>query len=89
MVDTPHLFADLCYVSDRGQVDGIGKDLEIRGEVTFKFSIEEDNKKVQTIKIPNSLYLPDLRVHFLLPKHWARRQEMGKHGWGITHKSVD
>jgi hypothetical protein len=72
MANTPHLFEDLCLARNRGQVDGIGKGLEIQGEGAF---IEDDDGKVHTIKIPNRLYLPDLRVCLLLPQHWV--QEVG------------
>jgi hypothetical protein len=41
MVKAPHLFKDLCLASNRGQVNGIGKRLEIQGEGKFKFSIKE------------------------------------------------
>jgi hypothetical protein len=75
MANAPHLFEDLCFTSDRGQVDGIGKGVETQGKGTFKFSIKDDNGKVHTIKIANSLYLPYLRVCLLLPQHWA--QEAG------------
>jgi hypothetical protein len=71
----PHLFEDLCLKSNRGQVDGIGDGLEIQDEGTFKFSIKDDEGKVHTIKIPNSLHLPKLRQCLLSPKHWA--QEAG------------
>jgi hypothetical protein len=67
----PHLFEDLCLTRNRGQVEGIGKGLETRGEGMFKFSIKDNNGKVHIIKIPNSLYLPDLRVCLLLPQHWV------------------
>jgi hypothetical protein len=56
--NTPHLLEDFYLASNRGQVDRIGKGLEIQGEGTFKFSIEDDKGRVNTIKIPNSLYLP-------------------------------
>jgi hypothetical protein len=89
MTNAPHLFKDLQLTSNRGQVDGKGKGLEIQGEWTFKFSIKDDNGKLHTIKIPNSLYLSDLRVCLLLPQHWA--QESGdRQTWmeNYAHKCV-
>ncbi len=56
-------------------MDGISNGLEIQGEGTFKFSIKDDDVKVHTIRIPNSLYLPGLRRCLLLPQHWV--QEAG------------
>jgi hypothetical protein len=75
MANDPHLFKDLHLTSNRGQVDGIGKGLETGGEGTFKFSIKDNDRKVHRIKVPNSLYVPDLRVCLLLPQHWG--QEVG------------
>ena len=49
--------------------------LAIKGKGTFKFSIQDDNGKIHTIKIPNSLYLPGLKQCLLSPQHWA--QEAG------------
>ncbi len=93
MANDPYLFKDLCLTSNRGQVDGIGKGLETQGEGTFKFSIKDDGRKVHTIKIPNSLYVHDLRVCLLLPQHWAqevgdRQTWMGnyEHNWVLHWK---
>jgi hypothetical protein len=55
MANASHLFDNLCLDSNRGQVDGIGKGLAIKGKGTFKFSIEEDKGSVHTIKNLNSL----------------------------------
>jgi hypothetical protein len=52
----PHLFEDLHLINDAGEVYGIGNGLEIKGKGTFVFSLADDNGKVHTIKIPNSLY---------------------------------
>jgi hypothetical protein len=41
----------------------------------FKFSLEDDQGKIHTIKIPNSLCLPGLKQCLLSPQHWA--QEAG------------
>jgi hypothetical protein len=75
MVNDPHLLEDLRLTSDRGQGDGISNGLDIQGEGTFKYSIKDDKGKVHTIKIPKSLYLPELRRCLLLPQHLA--QEAG------------
>ena len=71
----PHLFEDLHLIDNAGEVNGIGEGLAIKGKGIFKFSIEDDNGKIHTIKIPNSLYLPGLRQCLLSPQHWA--QEAG------------
>jgi hypothetical protein len=75
MANVPHLFEDLCLNDNEGQVNGINSGLNIAGQGTFKFNIANDNGKVHTIKIPNSLYVPNLKRCLLLPQHWA--QEVG------------
>ncbi len=72
MANAPHLFEDLHLINDVGEVNGIGDGLEIKGKGTFVFSLTDDNGKVHTIKIPNSLYLPGLRQCLLSPQHWVQ-----------------
>jgi hypothetical protein len=54
------------------EVEGIKGGLDIKGSGTFKFHIEDDEGGVHLIKIPNSKYVPDLRVCLLLPHHWVQ-----------------
>jgi hypothetical protein len=68
---TPDQFEDLKMHNDTG-VEGINGGLDIKGTGTFKFHIEDDEGGVYLIKIPNSKYVPDLRVCLLLPHHWAQ-----------------
>ena len=75
MVNKPHLFEDLRLNKDKGQVDGISNGLAIAGEGTFKFNIKDDDGKQHTIRIKNSLYVPDMKRCLLSPQHWA--QEAG------------
>ncbi len=57
---------------DDTEVEGIKGGLDIKGTGTFKFHIKDDKGGVHLIKIPNSKYLPDLKVCLLLPHHWAQ-----------------
>jgi hypothetical protein len=75
MTNKAHLFKDLRLNKDKGQVDGISDGLEIVGKGIFKFLIKDDEGKQHTIRIKNSLYVPDIRRCLLLPQHWA--QEAG------------
>jgi hypothetical protein len=75
MVNKAHLFEDLCLNEDKGHVSGISNGLAIVGEGTFKFTIKDDEGIQHTIRIKNSLYVPDMRRCLLLPQHWA--QEAG------------
>jgi hypothetical protein len=71
MANFPHLFEDL-KLTKMGEVEGIKQGLDIRGVGTFKFKIEGDNGKTHKIKVPNTLYVPDLRRCLLSPQHWAQ-----------------
>jgi hypothetical protein len=75
MTNAPHLIKDLHLINNAGEVNGIGEGLAIKGKGTFVFSLEDDNRKIHTIKIPNSLYLPGLKQCLLSPQHWV--QEAG------------
>ncbi len=75
MANAPHLFEDLRLDDNKGQVDGINSGLDIAGQGTFKFNITNDDGKIHMIKIPNSLYVPNLKRCLLLPQHWV--QEAG------------
>jgi hypothetical protein len=74
MANAPHLFEDL-RLDNKGQVDRINSGLDIAGQGTFKFNITNDDGKLHVIKIPNSLYAPNLKRCHLSPQHWA--QEVG------------
>jgi hypothetical protein len=75
MANKAHLFEDLRLNKDKGQVDGISDGLEIASKDTFKFNIKDNGGRQHTIRITNSLYVPDMRRCLLLPQHWA--QEAG------------
>ncbi len=53
-------------------MEGIQGGLCIKGTGTFKFQIKDNKGGVHLIKIPNSKYVPDLKVCLLLPHHWAQ-----------------
>jgi hypothetical protein len=74
MVNSPHLFENL-QLKQGGEVAGIKSGLEIKGIGTFKFKVSGDDGTTHEIKIPNSLYYPDLKRCLLSPQHWA--QEAG------------
>ncbi len=67
----PDQFEDL-KTHDNMEVEGIQGGLDIKGTDTFKFHIKDDKGGVHLIKIPNSKYVPDLKVCRLLPHHWAQ-----------------
>jgi hypothetical protein len=75
MANAPHLFEDLHLNNNKGHVDGINSGLDIAGQGIFKFNITNGDGKIHAIKIPNSLYIPNLKRCLLLPQHWA--QEAG------------
>jgi hypothetical protein len=74
MANSPPFFENL-VLSNEGKVDGINEGLEIAGKGTFKFKIMDNNGMAHIIRIPNLLYLHQLKSCLLLPQHWA--QEAG------------
>jgi hypothetical protein len=70
MVTQPDQFEDLILHTGQS-VQGVQGGLSIKGHGTFKFSIKDDKGTVHMIKIPNSMYVPDLKYCLLLPQHWA------------------
>ena len=51
------------------------KPSEIKGIGTFCFTIEDDNGMVHSIEIPDSFYLPDLRLTLLVPQHLSKTSQ--------------
>ncbi len=71
----PNQFEDLKLhgEKDNAEVEGIKGGSDIKGTGTFKFHIKDDEGGLHLIKIPNSKYVPDLKVCLLLPHHWAQK----------------
>ncbi len=67
----PDQFEDFKMHNDT-EMEGIQGGLDIKGTGTFKFHIKDDEGGVHLIKIPNSKYVPDLKVCLLSPHHWAQ-----------------
>jgi hypothetical protein len=67
----PDQFEDL-KMHNNTEVEGMKGGLDIKGSGTFKFHIKGNEGGVHHIKIPNSKYIPDLRVCLLLPHHWVQ-----------------
>jgi hypothetical protein len=67
----PDQFEDL-KEHDNMEVEGIHGGLNIKGMGIFKFHIKDDKGGVHLIKIPNSKYVPYLKVCLLSPHHWAQ-----------------
>ena len=59
-----------------------------KGDRHIQMRIEDDNGRSHTIKIPNSLYLPELRLCLLSPQHWAQEAKaMGNKREWKTNKT--
>jgi hypothetical protein len=56
------------------EVEGIKEGWEIKGICTFKFYIDNDGG-VHLIKIPNSKYIPELKMCLLLTHYWAQEAQ--------------
>ena len=68
-------FKNLVVARAAQRIRGISKGLAIEGKGTLVFNVNDDTGKPHRIKIPNSLFLPGLKMCLLLPQHWA--QEAG------------
>jgi hypothetical protein len=86
MANAPHLFEKLCLNNNKGQVDGINSKLDIKGEGTFKFNLTNNDGKAHTIKLPNSLYLPNLKRCLRSPQHWAQ-EARDKQTWMRNYRN--
>jgi hypothetical protein len=71
MVNAPHLFKDL-KLKDVREVEGIKSGLYIKGMGTIKFKIKDNNGMTHKNKIPNSLYIPELKRCLLSPQNWVQ-----------------
>jgi hypothetical protein len=69
----PDQFEDL-KTHDDTEVEGIQEVLGIKGTGMFKFHIKLDKGGFHLIKIPNSKYVPDLKVCLCRPSIGHRRQ---------------
>jgi hypothetical protein len=69
MGNHPDQFEDLMLYKDKDgtEVEGIKGGLAIKGTGTFNFHIEDDEGAVHHIKVPNSKYVPDLKICLLSP----------------------
>ena len=61
-------------------MQGIEGGLAIKGHGTFKFNIEDDKDTVHSIKIADSMYVPDLKYCLLSPQHWAQKAQESAQG---------
>jgi hypothetical protein len=85
MANAPHLFEDLCLNDNKGQVDGMNSGLYIARHGKFKFNITNDDRKIHAIKIPNSLYVPNLKRCLLSPQYWVQ-EEGDEQTWTGNHR---
>ncbi len=72
MGNDKRIFKNLVFACTAQQVGGISKGLAIKGKGMLVVTINNGNGKPHRIKIPNSLYLPGLRMCLLSPQHWAQ-----------------
>jgi hypothetical protein len=72
---TEQFDGNLKLVEGDHQVDRIGSGIAIKGIGTFKFRLEDDDRQVHTIRVPNLLYVPSLKRVLLAPHHWAQEAQ--------------
>jgi hypothetical protein len=69
MGNNKHLFENLILARTAQHIGGLSKGLAIEGKGTLVLDVNDDTENPRCIKIPNSLYLPGLRMCLLLPQH--------------------
>jgi len=52
---------------------GIASGLKIAGRGTMEFKIDDDDGVTHTIRVPNSVHIPDLPMVLVSPQHWAQQ----------------
>jgi hypothetical protein len=72
-----------------GEVEGIKSGLDIKGTRTFRFKIKDNNGMTHEIKIPNSLYVPELKRCLVSPQHWVQEAKDNYPGPKGTRMSQD
>jgi hypothetical protein len=77
MGNRPDQFEDLKLHkdTDNTEVEGIKRGLAIKDTRTFNFHIEDNEGAVHLIKIPNSKYVPELKICLLLPHQWVQEAQ--------------
>ncbi len=76
MGNHPEQFEDLkLHREDNTEVDGIKEGIVIKGTGKFNFHIEDNKGAVHLIKMPNSKYIPELKICLLLPYQWAQETQ--------------
>ena len=61
-------FEDMFAVKHHVSVIG-NQGLQAKGKGTLVFKLEDDQGRVSTIKLPDSLYVPGLPCPLLVPRH--------------------
>ncbi len=69
MGNDKQLFDNLILARTSQRIGGISKGLAIKGKNTLVINIKDNTGKPHRIKIPNSLYLPGLKMCLLSPQH--------------------
>jgi hypothetical protein len=76
MDNHPDQFEDLkLHREDNTEMEGIKGGLVIKGTGTFKFHIKDIKGVLHLIKVPNSKYVPELKICLLLPHQWAQEAQ--------------
>jgi hypothetical protein len=72
---TDQFDGNLKLVEGDHQVDRIGSGIASKGIGTFNFRLEDDNRQMRTMRVPNLMYVPSLKRVLLAPHHWAQEAQ--------------
>jgi hypothetical protein len=87
MANNKRLFEDLCLDQAEQQVGGINDGLVTAGWGAMVITVNNNSRRPHKIKIPNSLFLPDLRLFQHLGTGGGRQLSSAK--WHMDGKQCN
>ena len=66
-----HLISDF-FPLPRQHIKGISVQISIKGRGTVRWKIEDDEGRVHTLDIKDTLYVPESPISIICPQYWAQ-----------------
>ena len=79
MFSNKDLFEDL-VLKDLGGCKRVGGELTIAGIGTLTIKMDYGNGRTHLVRVPLSIYMPNLQMTLLYPQQWAQ-QDGTSHSW--------
>ena len=65
-------------------IKGISGQISIKGQVTVRYNIEDDEGKVNTLDIKDAIYVPKSPLYILCPQNWSQQANGNFPTWIVT-----